>query len=638
MSPTPSSDVDRVRGLVLGAAVGDALGWPQEDRSNIIGGQAARHLEAKAEFRTWARHSGGQYAKYEETVRAGEYSDDTQLLLAVARACDHQSTWTRWLAEIELPFWPTYQRGGGRAVLSASRAWEERRPPWEGGSKSQSQKAKVASYFNAGANGVAMRIAPHVAVTAAVGHPQALLERVLIDGSLTHGHPRALLGACVHALGLRQALRQQGTLGYGDLLNAVGEDESWRDDQLLRVLPPAWHEAYQQVHGVDATTGWKATVDQVLELLSISSHALRQGALANDGDTLRQLGCTAKAVSGSGTVSAVAALHVATRAAARPQSGLLRTAFLAKADTDTLASMTASLLGAVHGSHWLRPLSDRVQDRDYLFNIADRLSGAARRSVEGSEVSRDSRTKPQAITDAVLKDFRRILSHRPEGPLVLPDARTGYLTGAGTLPTRANAEVRRFDVRVDDGQTLLIVQMLPAPDGQTFPPYASTSDRQRATTPTGGPRPAPEAAKAPSVDRAEGQGAGAAVRDRASGPDTSRRNEPPPPHVAGLMLYVADLEKALSFYRDILQVRSARLANKQIRIAPNVFFAPAQEASASGTAGVLLRLHVPDLQRLKERLDEAQHAYHEHEGSGATHLSMADPNNVALQVYLAHRA
>ena len=150
---------DRPAGTFLGAAVGDALGWPQENRSRIVGGNSARQVEPAPRFRDWVRNGGTRFATYKDPVRAGEYSDDTQLLMAVARSCLRGHQWWQWFATVEMPQWPLYQRGGGGAVLRAARAWTKGRPPWI------AQDAKEISaaqrYFDAGGNGVAMRIAPH---------------------------------------------------------------------------------------------------------------------------------------------------------------------------------------------------------------------------------------------------------------------------------------------------------------------------------------------------------------------------------------------------------------------------------------------------------------------------------------------
>lgn len=47
-------------------------------------------------------------------------------------------------------------------------------------------------------------------------------------------------------------------------------------------------------------------------------------------------------------------------------TGFLKSAFLRSGDTDTLASMVGSILGALHGGDWLGDLGRRVQDRDYI--------------------------------------------------------------------------------------------------------------------------------------------------------------------------------------------------------------------------------------------------------------------------------
>src|ERR1700678_3437091 len=167
MAALPFNLADRVRGMLTAAAVGDALGWPQELRSNIVGGQKARAVQPQPRFRSWERNSGTQYARYQETVNAGEYSDDTQLLLAVARSCLSGKEWLPRLTGAELPTWLLYHRGAGRAVISAARAWADGHPPWERGSERGRSGDPVAQYFQAGANGAAMRIAPHAVITAA---------------------------------------------------------------------------------------------------------------------------------------------------------------------------------------------------------------------------------------------------------------------------------------------------------------------------------------------------------------------------------------------------------------------------------------------------------------------------------------
>jgi ADP-ribosylglycohydrolase len=177
----PASLPQRTRGIVVCAAVGDALGWPQEIRSSIVGGNAARDVPPAPTFRAWDRNSGNRFGRYLERVNAGDYSDDAQLLMSVARSCLNGSEWLEHLTKVELPAWSLYQRGGGRAVISAARAWAAGTPPWRLDTQTSTGLTGLRAYFNAGANGVAMRIAPHVIVTADQD-PIRLLNRVIMDG------------------------------------------------------------------------------------------------------------------------------------------------------------------------------------------------------------------------------------------------------------------------------------------------------------------------------------------------------------------------------------------------------------------------------------------------------------------------
>ena len=80
----------KARGAFLGAAVGDALGWPQERIGRNISAVRDKRGEAPVlTFRQWARRSGSRFYPHIEKVRAGEYSDDTQLLLCTARSLIH---------------------------------------------------------------------------------------------------------------------------------------------------------------------------------------------------------------------------------------------------------------------------------------------------------------------------------------------------------------------------------------------------------------------------------------------------------------------------------------------------------------------------------------------------------------------
>ncbi|WP_416352785.1 ADP-ribosylglycohydrolase family protein [Arthrobacter sp. TB 26] len=556
--------------MFLGAAAGDALGWPQEDRSQIVGGNAARQVEPRASYRSWSRNGGTQFSRYLDPVDAGQYSDDTQLMLSVARSSFAGPDWYEWFTRIELPQWPLYQRGGGGAVMRASRAWADGRPPWR--ITRASDESKVASYFNAGANGVAMRIAPHV-LAISDASTDVLLRRVVKDGVATHGHPRALLGAAVHALTLRYALRQSSTLEYGELLHAIIGERSWRNPSILMdSVQDDWHEASKHLDTELSRRNpgylWEATADEMDSLLQIAVNGLSRGPMANDQQTLTELGCFDKRHSGSGTVAAVAAMYIAARTAARPMSGLLRAGFLKDADTDTLCSMTGSILGALHGSSWLGELGTNVQDRSHIVGTGLRMADIA----NGDHLSKGySPLQPTHISSAALRNWATKLF--ADGHVdTLPDGRQAHIRDIVELQARSRSFVTRATLVTSDEQTLLVDRVAKRPIER-----GSGSRLGR-----------PNSSEA-SDHLSEAQG-----RTDASSRDV-------PAAVLRTELAVPDLPEAASFFTDVVGVQ-VTFSARRVGLSENIWLCEASPSREPGPhSGVSLTIVVPSLREVEAR-------------------------------------
>lgn len=361
--------------MLVGAAAGDALGWAQEPRGGLVGGKRARAArQPRAAFTTWERSNGSRYQRYREQVLPGEYSDDTQLMLAVARACLRGNRWVSHLTQVELPSWPLYQRGGGRAILRAAASWREGRAPWD----AAGTPTRIEDYRQAGANGVAMRIAPHVAY--ALARPdEELLTRVLLDGLATHGHPRALVAAVSLAGALRFALTVGEVVDTFDLIDAA-QNSVVPGSVAVSLLPSGWLDADADANAVAQSKPdtrrqfsdlWEQTNREMSDLLAVAARSLRRGSMSNIAETLDALGATGR-LGGAGTVSVASALYLASRAGTRPESGVIQAAFHPEIDTDTIASMTGALAGALHGTSWLGALA-AVQDASYLKDLAMQL-------------------------------------------------------------------------------------------------------------------------------------------------------------------------------------------------------------------------------------------------------------------------
>ncbi|MGW3227303.1 ADP-ribosylglycohydrolase family protein [Kitasatospora sp. NPDC001095] len=365
VQPNPHPWHDRAAGTLLAAAVGDALGWPFErrDRTRPLG-----DISGARGFVPWQRLSGARRQLIPEHIGAGEYSDDTQMTIAVARArLTSGKHWQSWLERVEWPFLLDYERGAGASVKSACRAWARGRAPWE------SSATAVSRYFDTGANGAAMRIAPHVLAHSQDLRFDELAVDIVRDAATTHGHPRALLGALVHAYALWISLREPAPLPYGWLVDTLLSDaENWQKPY-WQILSDPWQEQASKHFNGHFDQAWSVVATEVEQLLIAAQLELKGGAVSAPTVFLAEQGLTSPKSRGSGTLCAVAAAYLAARSAASPDLGLSAAARLDGADTDTLASMTGALLGAALGIEWLGPYGRLVQDRDLLVNLAEAL-------------------------------------------------------------------------------------------------------------------------------------------------------------------------------------------------------------------------------------------------------------------------
>ncbi|MEJ7657608.1 MAG: ADP-ribosylglycohydrolase family protein [Thermoleophilaceae bacterium] len=504
-APADTELQGRARGTLLAAAAGDALGWPIEPRGRRIGGSGT--LEPQPRFVAWRRGEGGGFAPHEEEIPAGTYSDDTQLMIAVARSL-LRTEWWKHLTEVELPLWLLYEMGGGGAIRRAAQGWLRARTPWAG------VTARVESYFEAGANGAAMRVAPHAVRRAHERTFTGVRKAVLADALTTHGHPRAILGAQLFAYGCWTAMRRREPLAFGELIDRCLVDVRVWSSFDENSPPPAW--AAVAPKGYSAT--WEATVEEIVDLLNVGREGLSRGALAVDHSVLEQLGCFGPH-GGSGTITAAAALFLASRHASQPRQGLVAAAFARRADTDTLAAMSGALLGAIHGEEWLGQLSDAVQDHDYLSDLADQL------------LNRD--TPAQSYAPWRMHHRKRLFDRLEElslgQDLAVPVFESLVLREAHEHPTRAAQRIRSWRLRSNDGQTIRIKRFtkLPVTRQETLS-FADAS-----TARVGGSRDLP-------------------IRDGSRSEQTSTRT------VMGYVLQVPDLVRSLAFYSKVLGMRIVR--------------------------------------------------------------------------------
>ncbi|MEV4762532.1 ADP-ribosylglycohydrolase family protein [Micromonospora chokoriensis] len=379
----------------LWAAWADALGFITE-----LAGEAmvSRRLAGRELDRPlhWVRRIGGRFG-VEVELPAGTYSDDTQLRLSVGRCIRHTGFDAEAFAKVELPVWPTYALGGGRASKAAALNIASASVPW------------FANFFDgwhrAGGNGVAMRIQPHVWASR---NPVSLdfTGDLIADAVITHGHPRALVGAVFHSSALAITL-ETGHVPipseWSSLLKLTSGAVSAIHERVE--IEDFWLKGWAEATGQEWHGAWQSTVHEIELLLETASRFVEESAnrppTHDSYRTLaRQLGGYARDTRGSGTVTSVLALALAAVENNDAAELLKLSALAVDTDTDTVATMAGALLGATLDE---APPSE-ILDQAYITAEAERLAALSMGVQERSSFSYPDLLRwspPKSQSDAV---------------------------------------------------------------------------------------------------------------------------------------------------------------------------------------------------------------------------------------------
>jgi len=306
---------------------------------------------------------------------AGCTSDDTQLRLAVGRCIRTTGRFdVEVFSKVELPVFLSYQLGAGRGTKAAAHALAKRTTRWF----SNLFDERNLRYVNCGGNGAAMRIQPHV-WAARDAKPETYLAPLLRDVVCTHGHPRGILGASLHAFALATTLHQSFVPEPDRWPAMVGhlsqiEHVMAADDVLSERWLPAWESAASRSFS-EALTETIMELQHQIELAAAAAARLREG---EDGiriyaELARSLGGLRKETRGAGTITAVLSLWLAWAFSSDPIGGLRASSFLINSDTDTISTMAGALLGVVAADE---PPGELL-DRELITNEARRLEALA---------------------------------------------------------------------------------------------------------------------------------------------------------------------------------------------------------------------------------------------------------------------
>ncbi|MDK3022830.1 ADP-ribosylglycohydrolase family protein [Cupriavidus taiwanensis] len=381
----------------LWAAYGDALGFPTE-LVNEVRLEQRIGRSSVSETVAWTRLVGGKFGAY-VPLPAGAYSDDTQLRLCTSRAIRGDGHFdVEAFSKIELPVWLCYALGAGRGSKVGAAALALRNTAWFGNFFEQ----KDTQYVNGGGNGAAMRVQPHVWAAANLSHADTYLVGVIRNTICTHGHPRAIAGAVIHAACLAYTMREQAILqpdewtSLGDFIE-ISLDLIFSDVDLNTFWIPSWEQqTAKSLRGemLRAKDEWAAHVEECRQFLS-------QPPDAAYGQIVSKLGGMQPDQRGSGLKCALFALVLAwTHRDSNPAIALRTSANLLSSDTDTISSMAGALVGALF--HESAP-PVRVQDAGYVEYEARRLTavGEGRAAESFSYPDLLSWQAPRSQLDAV---------------------------------------------------------------------------------------------------------------------------------------------------------------------------------------------------------------------------------------------
>lgn len=382
----------------LWAAAGDAIGWISE----LTDENGLRHRVGDTYLLKpvgWNRKIGG-YTGVTVSLPAGTYSDDTQLRLAVSRAIrDNGEFDIESFAKIELPVWLSYALGAGRATKWAASNLMRKDTTWF----SNFYKTNGTEYINAGGNGTAMRIQPHVWSCKDLSK-RSYIASVIKDSLVTHGNLLAVCGAILHADTLQFALLNERPADISDLQKII-EDFSSIPERINSIYElknfwlPNWESISQKKLSDEIESIRIETKDYLSKVINATSKI-------NDPSekykvAIDVLDCNKEARRGTATNTAIASAvlcHLFRESS--PYDAMVTCVNELGTDTDSIASMAGAIIGCYNEI----PKWD-IQDSEYIINESIRLNHIS----EGMAVNNFSYPKinkwlaPQTQSDSLVK-------------------------------------------------------------------------------------------------------------------------------------------------------------------------------------------------------------------------------------------
>lgn len=443
----------KYKGSLKLAAIGDALGWMTEFEKSQTALKKKFGTDYINSFHDWEKNVGGRFYGYVDKLNSGSYSDDTQLLLSVARSINKDGfVDQQYFAKKELPNWLLYSRGAGRTIKNAARKIERKSAKWNNNFFTFKAGKATIDYRESGANGAAMRILP--IALANFGEQEKIKEEIFGNSIITHGHPRAILGAMLYGYSVDTILRfNPDNFNYKNFLTELGKDihQKFSIDFLDNPKLKSWETEWNKNSKEPFRILFKSIVDETQEYLRTTYKLITNNS--SDFDALSKLGCYKNETKGSGTSTVIAGIYLVCKYSKEPLKGIEQAVNSIGTDTDSIAAFAGGLIGALHGQSIIPSKWKNVQDLDYIDVISIRLLEISESRADFNKITNTKNTKSisEIKNDSFEINERVFLETLGDGRIEAIDRQKTLTKGKYNLI---------LDVQFDNGQFCRFAKLL----------------------------------------------------------------------------------------------------------------------------------------------------------------------------------
>ena len=361
-------------GSLLAGAAGDAMGWMTEFIRSPNDLKRKMGVDRITQYQAWSKRVGGRFQGYEDHLTPGEYSDDTQLTICTAACISPNGCFDyRAFCDFEYPMWLEYACGAGGTVKEAAKKIQRKSAQWNSNFFTRKIKEETIDYRDGGANGAAMRISPHV--LANVGRWKQAEADIWRNSIISHGHPRAIIGATLYGYALHTVLQWSEQQAGQNLIETLGNwVKQLEIPQMLNLK--TWLTEWNKGRVEPFETVFANTKQEAVEQLRLVWSALRKDE--SPESVLKKLGCFDRNTKGSGLGTAIAGIYLFARKPEQTQENIITAANMIGSDTDSIAAFVGGLGGAAFGLEAIpEKWRSQIQDAPFLIKLGKHLATIA---------------------------------------------------------------------------------------------------------------------------------------------------------------------------------------------------------------------------------------------------------------------